>query len=77
MDPAARRRQRREVLDNARRTVERSLSAAGPAEELAEAAGLVLEAAATERLRPDHPALARLRDGLSRYRRATGGTPRA
>jgi len=61
---------RRAVLDDARRKVERALFVAGAADELAEAAQLVLSEAEVEQVAPERPDMAALRAALDRYRKA-------
>ena len=64
---------RREVLNDARRTVERALFVADAADELAEAAQMVLSEAEVEQINPERPDLAALRAALDRYRKARDG----
>ncbi len=64
---------RRAVLDDARRKVERALFVANAADELAEAAQMVLSAAEVEQLDPGRPDIAALSAGLARYRKARDG----
>ncbi|TMC13478.1 MAG: hypothetical protein E6J29_06640 [Chloroflexi bacterium] len=71
-DAAGRRRQRRGVLDDARRTVERALLVTEAAEELANAAQAVLLAAEAGRADLDSPDLGALRSALARYRKLRG-----
>jgi len=61
---------RREVLNDARRTVERALFVADAADELAEAARMVLSEAEVEEVNPERPDLAALSAALARYRKA-------
>ena len=70
---AARGRQRRAVLDDARRKVERALAVADAAEELAKAAQTVLRAAEAEQIDLRGAGFAALRAALARYRQAGGG----
>ncbi|HEX6349688.1 MAG TPA: hypothetical protein VF160_09900 [Candidatus Dormibacteraeota bacterium] len=67
-DLTQQRRRRREVLDGARRRVERGLIAVEVADELAAAADRLLEAPESERA----AALDGLRAALARYRAAMG-----
>jgi len=56
------------VLNDARRTVERALFVADAADELAEAAQMVLSEAEVAQINPERPDLAALRAALDRYR---------
>ena len=67
-DAAAKRRQRRAVMDDARRKVERALAVADAAEEMAKAAHTVLIAAEAEQIDRRSMGFAELRAALARYR---------
>jgi hypothetical protein len=66
-------RGRREVLNEARRQVERALASAPAAEELAQAAQALLDAAEAGQIELDAKPLADLRAALAKYRKLAGG----
>ena len=61
-------RPRRAVLDNARRKVERALAVTDAADQLANAAQTLLDAAELGHIAPQSPDLRALRDALAGYR---------
>jgi hypothetical protein len=72
-DAVAKRRQRRAVMDDTRRKIERTLLVATAADELARAAHAVLMAAEAEQIDVNSMGFGALSTALARYREARGG----